>query len=300
LTAARALDPEGALELIGAVRHLKGDQRAQACREALSKVPQLPDPGTRAYALIDLATAMPHDMRSLAAAAARAIEDASARATALRGLSKLMYEVTPNPLYTEALTLAQNLEDAALRAQALASFVELIPAPQQADMVRMAWTATRASNDPQTHINVLWPLAARMSVPLLSQAISTARSFSDQRLHAEALCILAPCLPEPQRTELIVEAFNLAKHLTDDWARADIISLLAPHCSAELRNAALTEAYAIGDEWARSDVLGELADSLPADERHSVILQALQTARSAKSTWVRTRALTGVARHLTS
>jgi len=133
-------------------------------------------------------------------------------------------------------------------------------------------------------------LASLLPDSLMAEAVSVARTLTDEYDLARALSGLAPHLPEPP----MAEALSVARAITNEDARALALTGLAPHLSEPLMAKALGAARAITNEDARAQALTGFAQHLP----EPLMIEALSAARAITDEIARASALTGLAPHL--
>ncbi|MFN6540153.1 MAG: NB-ARC domain-containing protein, partial [Nostoc sp. EkiNYC01] len=138
--------------------------------QGLAYALQKPKPEEKVNSLTELVNYLPPNLQELALqkalAAARAIQDESSRALALRALAEKLPELLP-----EALAAARAIQDESSRADALSTLADKLP-----DILPEALAAARAIQDESSRALALRALAEKLP-ELLPEALAAARAI---------------------------------------------------------------------------------------------------------------------------
>jgi hypothetical protein len=251
-------------------------------RQALAYIRQNPDERTRVETLEKLLPFLERpEHLAEALAAAREIQDADARADALRALAERLPEVWP-----EALAAAREIQDADARADALRALAERLPA----EHLPTALAAAREIQKADDRARVLAALAERLPAEHLPTALAAAREIQDADARADALRALAERLP----AEHLPTALAAAREIQEADARARVLAALAERLPAEHLPTALAAAQEIQEAYPRAIVLAALAERLPAEH----LPTALAAAREIQEAYPRAIVLAALAERL--
>ncbi|MCA2693527.1 NB-ARC domain-containing protein [Microcystis sp. M034S2] len=289
--------PEMLLEALEVARAI-GDEcdRAKALTELAPYLPKvLPEAleiarafeygCDRAEALTELAPYLPESLFPEALEIARAIADEHSCARALTELAPYL----PESLFLEALEIARGIgystelpiwRKKEIRAEALTKLVPYLPE----SLFMKALEIARGIGNEYFCAKALIGLA-----PHLSEALTIARAFEDERNRVWALIWLAPYFPE-----VLPEALATAKTIEYERDCVWALTELAPYFP-EVLPEALEIARGIEDEYDddRAWALIWLAPYFP-----EVLPEALATAKTIEYEGDRVRALTGLAPYL--
>ncbi len=252
--------------------------------EALVRVLEIEDDGSRGEALVGLGPHLPESLTVEALAAARVIGVVESRVDALVGLARHV----PKSLEKEVLAAACEIGDDGARAEALAKLAPFL----SESPLQEALTAAQEIGDEEIQAEALAGLSPRLAqLGYSEEALAIARKIRDERNQAEALAKLAPHLAEP----LLREALAATRDIKNKWSQAEALAKLIPQlaklgCPEE----ALMEVREIGEEWKRAEALSRLASYLPAPLR----VEALAAARELRNVGSRMVALARLAPHL--
>ncbi|WP_410631275.1 AAA family ATPase [Amycolatopsis sp. cmx-4-83] len=261
---------------------------------AVAHARRLPTPDTRSAALTALVPYLPEDHRIVVAtqslAAATAITDESARATALAGLAP---HLSPQRL-AEALTAVTAITSESARATALAGLAPHLSSQQLAEALTAATAITSgyARAEALTALIPHLPLDQRPAV--LTEALAAATDITSGYARVKALTALVPHLPLDQRPAVLTEALATATDITDEYFIAQALGSLAPHLPSQRLADALTAATVINDESGRSRALAGLVPRLPIQH----LAEVLAVATALSDEYSRAEALTALAPRL--
>ncbi|MEH1995310.1 NB-ARC domain-containing protein, partial [Nostoc sp.] len=184
--------------------------------QGLAYALQNPKPKDKVNSLTQLVNYLPSNLEKLvlqkALAAARAIQNESDRALALRALAEKLPELLP-----EALAAARAIQDEYSRALALRALAEKLPP----ELLPEALAAAREIQDEYYRALALRALAEKLP-ELLPEALAAAREIQGESDRALALRALAEKLPE-----LLPEALAAARAIQDEYSRALALRALA-------------------------------------------------------------------------
>ncbi|MFC1465135.1 MAG: hypothetical protein ACFLMY_09825 [Candidatus Brachytrichaceae bacterium NZ_4S206] len=200
----------------------------------------------------------------------------------------------PEELLAEALAVAREITDEEWRAVALGALAARLSEPLRSEALSEALAAARKIKDERRRAKALGALAPHLSEPLLSEALAAAREIKDEEWRAKALGALAPHLSEP----LLSEALAAAREVEDGWQRAKALVALAARLGEPLLSEALAAAWEIEDEQWRAKALGALAAHLSELLRSEALSEALAAVREIKNERRRVEALGALAAHL--
>ena len=254
-------------------------ERPEHLAEALAAAREIQEADARADALRALAERLPAEHLPTALAAAREIQEAYFRADALRALAERLPEVWP-----EALAAAREIQEAYRRADALRALAERLPA----EHLPTALAAAREIQEADARADALRALAERLP-EVWPEALAAAREIQKVDARARVLAALAERLPE-----VWPEALAAAREIQKADDRADALRALVERLPAEHLPTALAAAREIQEADDRARVLAALAERLPAEH----LPTALAAAREIQEAYPRARVLAALAEPL--
>ena len=203
-------------------------------------------------------------------------EDPYSRLQAFRAL---IQELSPEQL-PQAASIAQGTSDPALVALA----ANRLSGPEQAELVREAWSLLRELTDSHQQWDALEPLLSLLPESLKEPALRIIREFSDPALRSEALAMIADTLDGRQRSEALADALKDARALIDFSMRTRALCIVAPRLSEPVRGEIIGEALKSAREihleaHDRAERLIDVAELLPEDDREALYREALDTIR---------------------
>ncbi len=167
----------------------------------------------------------------------------------------------PEPLWREALAIAQTISHPSIRDGALAALVARLAAlgdeASALDVVHfmeIGWHQAEA----------LATVARCLSPSQLPRALAIARAIEDPYWKAEALGTLVPCSPKVERLTLLQEALA-GRKIDDADNRATTLAAFAIYLSETMRREAFAAVRQIRDRLLQSEALVILAPHLPDD-----------------------------------
>ncbi|HSH05274.1 MAG TPA: hypothetical protein VLL52_22355, partial [Anaerolineae bacterium] len=208
----------------------------------------------------------------------------------------------PPELYDHALTCIRQLPYKSDKVQLLCTLAPFKPPRQQKKLITEALIMAQTIDDEWSRGSALSLVAAQLAdderEEVLADIIDRARNINDSWYQAGMLNEVIPFLPAEQQEEILNEALEVAYTIDDAWYRANILSEIAAKLSGsqkeELLNNTLQRAYAIEDEWYRANLLGDMAPHLPANLHD----QALQLLDNLVSERAQTQAISALAPYL--
>ncbi|MCG8349947.1 MAG: hypothetical protein MI924_19455, partial [Chloroflexales bacterium] len=218
-----------------------------------------------------------------ALAYAHQIPDAGQQATAITALAHELPEQARVDALTEALQIAQTINDEAERARTIASLAGALPLA----LVQRAleWVRTLCSAEArQAGLDGLLPRLAALGFP--EEALTEARTLGNDYTYSAALIKLADHLPEA----LIAQALHEVRHLGNWRARVLPLAYLAQYSPEPLHAEALCTVATIRDEHVRAQLLADVAIYLP----ELLLAPALDTARALRRSGAQATALLGL------
>jgi hypothetical protein len=316
LVATRALrkEEDRANVLSRLIPHLPEPEQIQALHEALTTAQRIGDEWRRAEVLSDLA---PHlsdseseQVQRKTLAAAREIEDGEVRARVL--IDFALHR--SGDLAYEALESARAVRNGTAQALMLSELVPHLSEMEQEQVLREALTAVLSDYSSSDWAQVLAKLTLHLPESLLRETLAEVRNlpvrcFFGRHPQAEAMAVLAPCLPEPERGRALRDALAAAQGIENEWCRAQALLGLAPHLPKSARKRALQEALsavrAIGEGWhraheLRAKALSQLASYVPESESEQVLAEALEEVRAISEWFSRAEVLSVLSPHLST
>jgi hypothetical protein len=222
--------------------------------------------------------------------AARAIEDAHARARALTELAPHLPEAVGRQAFQEALDGALALEDPYARDWALAELLPRLPE----GLLPRALDAARTIRNQALRDRALTELLPRLPEGLLPQALDAVRAIESPYARARALATLAPCLPEELGWQAFRQALDSARAIEAIPLRAWALAKVMPHLPEALLPQDLDAIQATDYPSAQSEAMIRLAPRLP----QALLPRALDTARAIRNEGHRVQALAALAPRL--
>jgi hypothetical protein len=140
--------------------------------------------------------------------------DVSFQSGILSAIIPRLPEIQQQKLLHQALTDAQCIEDAELKARALRELTLCLPKSQQESMLQKALDTVQSIEFSYLKAKALGELASCMPKSqqrdVFQQAITVAQSIDDVAYKVEALFTIACCLPEPQQQKMSQQALTVA------------------------------------------------------------------------------------------
>ena len=305
-----------ALAKLDVSRRLPAEDRSSLLSSILTEVRSIGDQWQRAEALAEVAAELPtEEQLSVIGEALRdalCIGDNLARDQALA-------EVAERLPPAEAFEVAVGLSDERTRNKALASVAQRLPIEEAVTAIRdishwakseplvqlaerlppedalaLARSIVHPSDRAEALAEVVPRLRAEVQAGVIQETLSAAREEEHPAARARTFAAVARRLPPQERLSVLNEAFRVALSKVDSSFRASVFADIARTLPPE---EAVAAAQNIHEEDVRAEILArvldEVGDGIPAE-------QALVAARSIASEPQRSRALTGVARHLSA
>jgi hypothetical protein len=233
---------------------------------ALAAVSVLGNQRGRSEALSSLAPYLPQSLLAEALTTAMALSDEGKRANALAALVPHL----PEPLAAEALEVARTLGVEGPRAAALAAVACASPESAKSRALAEALAAARAI--PHEHSEDAGPAITVRRFGIKIELPE--REIEAERWRADSLALLAPHLPEPEKSVALEEAVAAARKIEYPQWRAESLAALASQLTPAQSHRVLEEALqaALSDSWeGGASALADLAPHLP----ESLLTQAL-------------------------
>jgi hypothetical protein len=238
--------------------HMPHSLREQVFGRALTAATRIPELGSRARALADLAPYLPERLLEDLVTAAREIRWPKARAVALAGVASSLPDPLKESVLNEALSAAREVGPADR---------PVLGAPRRTvgDM--------KSIGRVEALVNVALRLPETMREQVLGKALETVREIPSQGGFVDALGDLAPLLSDG----LLGRAVELVQELDSQNLQVEAVYRLAPYLTQKPMRQALAVARNMDDAGNRGRALDGLSSRLarlPASDRNLVWLDA--------------------------
>jgi hypothetical protein len=274
------------------IPYLPEGEQLTLLREALTAAQTIRDLTRRTEVLGRLAPYLPEPLLREVLSAVRAIRNSAVQAGALAVLIPRLAELGSAE---EALSAAQAIKSKPHKAEALCRIVAYLPEHMQLTLLRETLTAAHTIPDSAKRIEVLSKLALFLSGPPLHAALTVAQTIPDIARRAEALAVLIPRLAELGSAE---EALSAAQGIQLEPYRAEALCRIAPYLPEDLLQQALTAARAVRWELHRVEALSQLVAYLPETEQVALLREILSAAEAIRDIATRAEMLSQLARYL--
>ncbi|WP_322751482.1 MULTISPECIES: NB-ARC domain-containing protein [unclassified Frankia] len=270
--------------LAGLVPRMPADQRGPVLEQVLAIGEALPDTGTRAEVLAQLAkyleTGQLDEGPSVAAvdrldgaepfsgpapplSTAALVEQFVAAAGDHNSFGKArelarLAPYLPANLLREALSVAELIESPHARAEALAGLAPYL----SADLLGAALTAATASGDWRDRDRSVNLLAPHLPAVLLGRALAAVGAVNEPHDRSAALARLVPHVPAEWRGPLLASALADAAAANRPYVSLDALARLAPHLSTTQMKEALAVAVSIDERHGRVPALASMTPFL--------------------------------------